>query len=79
MNHTASSLANFQPAAWPVTVALWQAFADESCVQGRTADPWACMLANYSFPYISTPSFAVEAQTDQVRRGISLHSQNNVA
>jgi O-palmitoleoyl-L-serine hydrolase len=66
VNHTSSSLADFRPPAWPVTYALWDAFADESCVAGRPGDPWACMLANYSFPWVSTPSFVVEAQTDQV-------------
>lgn len=65
-NHTSSELANFAPSAWPVTVALWQAFADETCVAARTADPWACMLANYSFPYIAAEAFVIEAQTDQV-------------
>lgn len=66
VNHTSSGLADFRPQAWPQHYALWQSFADESCVAARTADPWACMLANYSYPYISSEAFVVEAQTDQV-------------
>lgn len=66
-NHTASGLANFQPGAWPGTYALWDAFVDESCAAGNPAAPWVCMLSNNSYPWISAPSFVVEAQTDQVQ------------
>ena len=54
------------PGAWPATYALWQAYADESCVAARASEPWVCMLANGSFPFVTSPTFAVEAQTDQV-------------
>lgn len=52
--------------AWPHNVALWSSFMDASCVKGLSATPWACMLSNYSFPFIEVESYAVEAQTDQV-------------
>lgn len=65
-NHTSSTLADFTPAAWPATYALWAAFVDEDCAAGLRSTPWACLLSNYSFPYVSSGSFAVEAQTDQV-------------
>lgn len=67
VNHTESGLVDFRPAAWSATFALWQSFADEGCVAGNPTQPWVCMLSNYSFPWISTPSFATEAQTDQVQ------------
>jgi len=66
INHTSSSLADFRPAAWPVTYALWNAYVDEDCAKDLASTPWACMLSNNSFPYITSESFAVEAQTDQV-------------
>ena len=67
VNHTSSSLADFQPAAWPDHVDLWQSKMDESCVQAKApADQWQCMLANYSYDYITTPVFITEAQTDEV-------------
>jgi hypothetical protein len=66
INHTSSDLADFRPAAWPVTYALWNAFADESCVAAMASTPWVCMLSNYSYPYIESEAFVVEAQTDQV-------------
>jgi hypothetical protein len=44
INHTSSDLADFRPAAWPITVALWQAFYDQSCAAALPATPWACML-----------------------------------
>lgn len=43
----------------------WQSFMDQSCCKALKKTPWACMLANYSLPYISSSSFIVEAQTDQ--------------
>jgi hypothetical protein len=66
INHTSSTLADFQPDAWPGHYALWSSYVDRNCLNGLSTAPWACMLANYSFPYISTPSFAIEAQTDEV-------------
>lgn len=67
-NATASALADFREQAWPGHVALWSSYADESCVAALSDTPYACMLANYSYPYIAADSFAIEAQTDQVRR-----------
>ena len=59
-------LADFRPEAWPKTYALWQAFVDESCAAAMPSTPWACMLSNYSYPYVASESFAAEAQSDQV-------------
>lgn len=69
VNHTSSALADFRPQAWPATYKLWQSYADEDCVQDKqktTGDPWACLLSNYSRPYVSSPAFIAEAQTDEV-------------
>jgi O-palmitoleoyl-L-serine hydrolase len=66
VNHTQSDLADFRPQAWPRTYQLWQSFADESCVAAIPSTPWACLLSNYSHPYVSTPAFIFEAQTDEV-------------
>jgi hypothetical protein len=64
-NHTSSILVDFSPENWPRLVALWNATADASCV-ASARPPSACMLANYSLPYISSDVFIVEAQTDKV-------------
>jgi hypothetical protein len=65
-NHTSSTLADFRPQAWPQHYALWQSYANEACVAARAGvDPWACLLANYSYPHVRSASFVVEAQTDQ--------------
>jgi len=66
LNHSDSGLADFRPQAWPHTYSLWQAYADEDCIFALADEPWACLLANYSAPYIHTPTFVVEAQTDEV-------------
>ncbi len=66
VNHTSSSLADFRPEAWPTTYALWQSFVDRNCLRALADTPWACLLANYSFPYIQQESYVVEAQTDEV-------------
>lgn len=65
-NRTSSVLVDFSPANWPRLIALWNATADATCVRALTSSPWACMLANYSLPYIAAPVFAAEAQTDKV-------------
>ena len=65
VNHTSSDLADFTPGAFPKTYALWQSFVDEGCAAALASTPWACMLSNYSFPYITSESYAIEAQSDQ--------------
>ena len=62
--HTASGLADFREAAWPAHFDLWQSFVDEDCA--AAIEPWRCVLANNSFPYVSSHAFVIEAQTDQV-------------
>jgi hypothetical protein len=61
-----SSMGDFRESAFPETYALYDAFVDESCKQALSDKPWACMLSNYSYPYISTPSFVIQSQTDSV-------------
>eukprot|EP00047_Mylnosiga_fluctuans_P006060 m.244557 g.244557 ORF g.244557 m.244557 type:complete len:366 (+) comp14468_c0_seq1:99-1196(+) len=63
-NHTQSVLVDFRAANWPRLVALWNSTADESCV--RAIGAAACMLANYSFPYIASRTFVTESQSDKV-------------
>lgn len=67
-NHTASYLVDFREQAWPTTIALWGSYIDPKCAAGLgPARAHACMLSAYSFPFISAPSFAIEAQTDIVQ------------
>ena len=65
-DHTSSNLANFSEDGMRDAYYLYQAYVDESCKEARGDDPWACMFATYAYPYISSPSFISEAQTDQV-------------
>lgn len=66
-NHTGSELVDFRESAWPSNVALWQSFIDPACAAGLGPRDYACMLSNYSFPYIKASAFITEAQTDQVQ------------
>ena len=66
-NHTATGLVDFREAAWPGIVALWDAYIDPACARGLGARSYACMLSNYSRPYVTLESFVAEAQTDQVQ------------
>ena len=67
VNHTSSELVDFREAAWPGNVALWQSFIDPACAAGLGGHSYACMLSNYSFPFIRAAAFVTEAQTDQVQ------------
>ena len=62
--HTSSGLVDFREAAWPSHYNLWGSFVDKSCA--AAIEPWRCVLANNSFPYIQSEAFIVEAQTDKV-------------
>lgn len=62
--HTNSSLADFREAAWPAHVRLWRSFVDADCAAAMPA--WRCVLANYTFPYVSSAAFITQAQTDKV-------------
>lgn len=67
VNHTQSELADFREAAWPSHFELWHPHVDAGCAEHYGSDnAWMCMLSNQSFPFISTPVFVTEAQTDQV-------------
>lgn len=71
-NATQNGLADFREAAWPGHMALWQSYVNEYCFAGRSdsppdgVGPWGCLLANYSYPYVRSASFVMEAQTDEV-------------
>lgn len=69
-NHTESILASFSPQGVEVLHELYQPFLDADCVAAYTsagASPSPCMLGNYSRPYVRSPVFVTEAQTDQVQ------------
>lgn len=65
-NHTSSVLSDFREPAWSSHFALWNSFIDQSCGKHFYSEQWMCMLANVSFPFISSGSFIAEAQTDEV-------------
>jgi len=67
VNHTGSELVDFREPAWPGNIALWDSYIDPSCAAGLGDRAYACMLSNYSLPYIKTAAFVTEAQTDQVQ------------
>jgi hypothetical protein len=62
--HTSSNLADFRESAWAGHVALWDSFVNTACA--AAIEPWRCMLANYSFPYVKSSVFVVESLTDKV-------------
>lgn len=62
-----SSLSDFRPPAWPSHYTVWQSATDVDCFERYKDDtPSRCLLANYSYPFVSAPSFIAEAQTDEV-------------
>lgn len=64
---TPPGLADFGPNAWQHHYGLWQSHVDEDCKEAFPENPWFCMIANNSRPWIDVPAFVVEAQTDQVQ------------
>mmetsp|Transcript_9703 Transcript_9703/g.18870 ORF Transcript_9703/g.18870 Transcript_9703/m.18870 type:complete len:456 (-) Transcript_9703:33-1400(-) len=62
----ACSLSDFSQHAWPSHWQLWDGFIDESCALKLNDRPWECMVANVSAPFIDTPMFITQSQTDQV-------------
>lgn len=51
--------------ALPALHHLWNASVDESCAAAMGANEhWRCLLVNNSYPYIDTPKFIAQAQTD---------------
>lgn len=65
-DHTSSLLTDFSAAGIEEAYSVWQSFVDADCKLGRAEDPWACLLSNYSLPYIQADAFVIEAQTDKV-------------
>lgn len=64
--HTSSTLADFTPGAWPQHLTLWNSSLNTACLFSHKKDPWACELPVYSYKYIQSPLFLVEAQSDSV-------------
>ena len=66
-------LADFRESAWPSHVRLWDSYMNKRCLKANKAHRWACMLANYSYPYVVTPVFIAEALTDSLQ--LDAHNQ----
>ena len=64
-HHTSSVLVDFREDAWPSHYELWGSYVNEDCAR-NLKEPSHCVLSNYSFPYVKTPAFIVEAQSDRV-------------
>ena len=64
-HHTSSVLVDFREDAWPSHYELWGSYVNEDCARSLK-EPSHCVLSNYSFPYVKTPAFIVEAQSDRV-------------
>lgn len=64
--HTQSGLADFREAAWPQHYQLWGSYVDTDCAASLKATPWACVLANNSWPYVSSKMFFTQSMTDKV-------------
>jgi len=64
--HTSSDLADFREEAWPSHYQVWQSFVDADCKAGMPKTPWACILSNNSYPYISSEVYIIESGVDQV-------------
>jgi hypothetical protein len=64
--HVKSFLVDYSPSSWPRLYTLWNATVDETCKTFLHETPWACMLANYSMPYINSGMFIVQSQTDNL-------------
>ena len=66
--HTSSSLADFRIEAMASGAynKLWSSVLPLGCLAAHTADPGACLLPCYSYPYVRTPLFIMEAQSDSV-------------
>lgn len=73
-DHTSSTLANFSADGIRDAYNLWNSFVDVSCATAKansTAQSGvdhvsSCLLSNYSYPFIASGSYAMEAQTDMV-------------
>lgn len=69
-NHTHSILAPFDAPGIQALHDLYQPFLDTQCSEfyaSQGLSPAPCMLSNYSLPFVTTPVFVTEAQTDSVQ------------
>ena len=67
VNHTQTDLVDFREENFPALVQLYDAYLDPACAAGLGERAYACMLSNYSQPFINLPFFATTAQTDSVQ------------
>ena len=70
-NHTnpEDNIADFTTDGMVNLYELYQSYVDESCakaMQSSSMHPSACMMANYSLPYLKSDIFAVQSLTDKV-------------
>lgn len=70
-NHTdGNALADFREAGIERMYGLYDAYVDQSCKvameKSALLSAYPCMLANYSYPYVSSASFVTQSQTDKV-------------
>ena len=70
-NHTnpEDNIADFSTDGMVNLYELYQSYVDESCakaMQSSSMHPSACMMANYSLPYLKSDIFAVQSLTDKV-------------
>eukprot|EP00040_Diaphanoeca_grandis_P031204 m.186308 g.186308 ORF g.186308 m.186308 type:complete len:405 (+) comp32260_c3_seq4:660-1874(+) len=66
--HTASSLADFriEAMAGGAYNRLWNSYVSPKCVAAHLQDPGACLLPAFSYVYLETPLFIIEAQSDSI-------------
>jgi hypothetical protein len=64
-----SALADFSPEGWRHLYGLYNSSVSLACAAAMQAEPWLCMLAHYSWPFVSTPVFVVQPLTDSIVLG----------
>lgn len=66
--HTDSSLADFRAVAMAGGAynKLWDSFVPAGCLAAHPSDPGACLLPCFSYNFVKTPLFIMEAQSDSV-------------
>lgn len=65
--HTSSELPDLSAGAWAGYVELWNSSLPERCAAALGSSAPTCMLSNCSAPYIASPMFVIETQSDCVQ------------
>ncbi|EKX54596.1 hypothetical protein GUITHDRAFT_160713 [Guillardia theta CCMP2712] len=60
-------LSDFTESSWANYVKLWNAYMNQECATALGNFSWACMVSNYSFPFVKSPMFAAESLSDQAQ------------